>query len=101
MAYGDPVIAVDAETLKTVAIVAIVALVVIGLVVMKVVHSIVSRVLALVVTIALAGALWTQRSALDECVDDVKAAAADSSGVTCSFFGIAVDLPDLPDLPTG
>lgn len=89
------VVAVDADTLKTAAIVAIAALVVLGLVVMKVVHSIVSRILALVVTIALAGALWTQRSSLDDCVEDVRA-AADPSAVTCSFFGVAVDLPDLP-----
>lgn len=75
---------------KTIAIVVVVALVVAALAWAWLMKTIVQKLVGLVILLALAGAVWYQRDALQDCADEARARAAarDISGeLTCSFFG--------------
>lgn len=75
------------------------ASIVIGLVLMKVVSSIVGKIISLIVFIAIALAGYSQRAQVIDCANSVKAQATATVAVdtTCTFFGqeIKVTVPQL------
>ena len=88
------VLALTTDDAKTIAIVAASAFVLLGLLAAWVMKTIVQKVVVAVVLAGLALAAWSQRTSVDQCVEDVKASiSADSAQVTCTFFGTEVDVP--------
>ncbi len=73
------------------------ASIIIGLVLMKVVSSIVGKIVSLIVFIAIALAGYSQRAQVIDCANSVKAQATATAAVdtTCTFFGqeIKVSVP--------
>lgn len=73
------------------------ASIIIGLVLMKVVSSIVGKIISLIVFIAIALAGYSQRAQVIDCANSVKAQATATAAVdtTCTFFGqeIKVSVP--------
>lgn len=92
----------DSETIKNLALGISGGSILVGIILMKVVSSIIGKVVSLVLFLAIALAGFSQRQAITDCVDKVKnqvTSGATSSAVptTCRFFGrdikINVDLP--------
>lgn len=87
----------DIETLKNIAIGLSGVSLVIGLILLKVISSIVGKIVSLVVFVAIALAGYSQRAQLIDCANSVKAQAGATSSVnaTCTFFGqdITVKVP--------
>ncbi|MEI6298371.1 MAG: hypothetical protein WCP50_02115 [Actinomycetota bacterium] len=87
----------DIQTLKNLAMGLSGASIIIGLVLMKVVSSIVGKIISLIVFIAIALAGYSQRAQVIDCANSVKAQATATAAVdtTCTFFGqeIKVSVP--------
>ena len=68
--------------------------VVLGLVLLKILTSVIGRAISTVVMLAIALGSWSQRAAISDCVDTVKAQAAAGTitEATCSFFGRDITL---------
>lgn len=86
--------AINPETLKNVALGLSGASLLVALIVLKVVRSIVGKVVSTVILVAIAFAGYSQRTSIADCVDKVKAEATTGS-VTCTFFGqdVTVKIP--------
>jgi hypothetical protein len=83
---------VDAETVRTVAIVIIVVLLAGAILSALVIRAIVGKVITVVVLAALAVAVWSQRANLSDCVEQAQdAVTAGGAKPTCTFFGIDTD----------
>ena len=82
----------DAKTIGTIVIVAFVALGVLSAWLMK---TIIQKVIFVVILGGLAVFVYSQRTSLDQCVDDIPVAiaASDKQPATCSFVGFDVELP--------
>ncbi|MDQ1423048.1 MAG: hypothetical protein QOD72_546 [Acidimicrobiaceae bacterium] len=91
------VLALTTDNIKVIALVAIVAFVVIGVVSSLVIKAIAGRLIALLLMVALAVLVWTQRSSISTCTKTAKQnyATGKAGKTTCSFFGREVDV-DLP-----
>lgn len=89
--------ATDAETLKNLALGLSGVSVVIAVVMMKVISSIVGKVVSSAIFVAIALAGYSQRAEISNCVDKVKAQATSSATIdtTCTFFGqdVTVKVP--------
>lgn len=85
---------IDPETLKTVALAVTGGSVVIGLVLMKVISSIIGKIVSLVVFAAIGIAGFSQRAQIADCADKVQNQAESSGSVNtkCTFFGQEVTL---------
>jgi hypothetical protein len=87
----------DIETLKNIALGLSAASIVVGLILMKVVSSIIGKIISLVIFIAIALAGYSQRAQVIDCANSVKAQATATASVetTCTFFGqdIKVTVP--------
>lgn len=90
-------LALDLDTVRTGALAALVVLAVLALVAMKVLRSVAQKVIGVVALAVVAGLVWSQRAALDDCAASLGESASDGTAVTCTFFGLDVDV-DLPDL---
>jgi uncharacterized PurR-regulated membrane protein YhhQ (DUF165 family) len=91
--------ATDPETLKNLALGLSGASVLVAIVLMKVISSVVGKVVSTAVFVGIAFAGYSQRAEISDCVDKVKAQATASATVdtTCTFFGqdinVKVPLP--------
>ena len=87
----------DIQTLKNLAMGLSGASIVIGLVLMKLVSSIVGKIISLVIFVAIALAGYSQRAQVIDCANSVKAQATATATVdtTCTFFGkeIKISVP--------
>ena len=87
----------DIETLKNLALGLSGASIIVGLVLMKVVSSIIGKIVSLVIFVAIALAGYSQRAQVIDCANSVKAQASATASVdtTCTFFGqdIKVKVP--------
>jgi hypothetical protein len=87
----------DIETLKNLALGLSGASIIIGLILMKVVSSIIGKIVSLVIFVAIALAGYSQRAQVIDCANSVKAQASATASVdtTCTFFGqdIKVKVP--------
>lgn len=92
--------ATDADTLKNLALGLSGASLLVAVILMKVISSIVGKVISSAVFVALALAGYSQRAEISNCADKVKSQATTSASIdtTCTFFGqdITVKVP----LPT-
>jgi hypothetical protein len=92
--------AIDAETLKNVALGLSVGSLVVGLIMMKVISSVVGKLVSMAFFAALALGVFSQRAEIVSCVDAVKSQATTLASVEtkCTFFGqeVSVKVP----LPT-
>ena len=89
--------AVDVELIKNVALGVSGGSLVIGLILMKVISSIVGKIVSLVLMVAIALGGWSQRTSIVDCADKVTAQATAGTTVDaqCTFFGqnITVKVP--------
>ena len=87
----------DIETLKNLALGLSGASIIVGLILMKVVSSIIGKIVSLVIFVAIALAGYSQRAQVIDCANSVKAQATATATVdtTCTFFGqdIKVKVP--------
>jgi ABC-type lipoprotein release transport system permease subunit len=96
------VLGLTVDGVAAIAALVAIGLLVVGLVIAFVVKAIVLKVIGLVVTILLALLLWSQRTSMKDCADNVKeqvrANATANVDTTCSFFGrdVSVKLPTRP-----
>ena len=86
--------ATDPETLKNLALGVSGASVLVAIILMKVISSVVGKVISTAVFVGIAFAGYSQRAEISECVDKVKSQATTSPSVdtTCTFFGQDIDL---------
>lgn len=97
--------AIDAETLKNMALGLSAVSVIIAIVLMKLISSIVGKVVSTAIFVALALVGYSQRAEITSCVDKVKNAAGNAQveggaltlEATCTFFGqdVTVKTPPL------
>ncbi len=89
--------ATDADTLKNIALGLSGASLLVAIILMKVISSIVGKVISAAVFVALALAGYSQRAEISDCDDKVKAQATSSATIdtTCTFFGqdVTVKVP--------
>lgn len=91
--------AISPETLKTVALGVTGGSLLIGIILLKVVSSIVGKIVSLIVFAAIGIAGFSQRAQISDCADKIQAQAEASGSVDtkCTFFGQQVTLKvDLP-----
>lgn len=99
----------DLETARNASLWGVLVLVLIALIAVWVVKQVVTKVLTVVVLLALAGLLWSQRVELNDCAASIGDTIAQlgASDTTCTFFGRSITVPgiNLPDpasiVPTG
>ena len=91
------------ETAKNIGIAVAVGLVALMLVLAMVIKNVTAKLITIVLVGGLAFGVWTQRSSLQDCADQVKdrAALGDTSDVVCSFLGsdITINASSCRDLP--
>lgn len=92
--------ALELADARTIAIALVLGLVVLSAISALVIKAIVAKVISIVVLLALAGVVWGQRAALQDCADDLRNEVVGGAGVTCTLFGIEVDVPGV-DVPGG
>jgi hypothetical protein len=95
MTYRRPVLGLELDTVRNVALFAIAAAVVVVLVGAWLVKAIVGKLVVVGLVGGLAVAVWSQRESVQECADRVgttlHAGAVDDA--TCTFFGRPVTIP--------
>ena len=89
--------AIDAETLKTMALGLSVGSVVIAIIMLKVISSVVGKAISTVLLLAIALAGYSQRAQITSCIDEVRAQSSLTTpqNMTCEFFGqeVTVKVP--------
>ena len=92
-------LALTLQSAKNIAIAIVVGLILVSLIVARVMASVTKRIIVVVVLVALAVLVWTQRQSLETCADKVRVGSGEA---TCTFFGsnVTINAP-LPDAPTG
>lgn len=80
---------INVDTVKNLALGLSGASLVLGLVMMKVVSSIVGKIVSIVIFLAIALAGYSQRASVIDCANSVKSQASATASVdtTCTFFG--------------
>jgi uncharacterized PurR-regulated membrane protein YhhQ (DUF165 family) len=86
--------ALEPDTLKNLALGVSGASLLIAIVLMKVISSVVGKVVSTAVFVAIAFAGYSQRAEISDCVDKVKSQATSTASIdtTCTFFGQDVDV---------
>ena len=98
--YSADVLAVTLDQAKTIGVVVTTALVVASIASFWIMKGIVAKLAGFVLLGLLAFAVWTQRGALQDCADKVRANYERSgTSVTvvdteCSFFGLSITIAD-------
>jgi hypothetical protein len=89
--------AIDADTLKNMALGLSVGSVVVAIVMLKIISSVVGKAVSTVLFLAVALAGYSQREQISSCIDEVKnqTSLTIPSEITCEFFGqeISVKVP--------
>jgi hypothetical protein len=89
--------ATDAQTLQNIALGLSGVSVLVAIIMMKVISSIVGKVISAAVFVAIALGGYSQRAQISDCVDKVKSQATATASVdtTCTFFGqdVTVKVP--------
>lgn len=86
---------INVDTARNIALGTMGGAAIIGLVLMRVVSSIIGKAITAVVMLALVLGAWSQRSAITTCANNVKAqvSAGTSKSTECTFFGQKVTVP--------
>jgi hypothetical protein len=89
--------ATDAETLQNIALGLSGVSILVAVIMMKVISSIVGKVISAAIFVAIALGGYSQRAQITDCVDKVQAQATSMASVdtTCTFFGqdVTVKVP--------
>ncbi len=98
MAGGSPhalvLLALDLDQAEALGTAVPIALLVVAAIAVLAVRAVVKKVVLGVVLTAVALAAWSQRAALDDCVERVREAVASPGSVAeCGFFGQQIDVP--------
>ena len=88
------VAALDAERVATLGVLLVLALALLGVVVAALARAIAVKVVALAVVLGLVAVVWSQRQALQDCVERVQdtLATGASGAAACRFLGLDVDV---------
>ncbi len=86
--------ALDLDQARALGTAAPIGLLVIAAIVVLAVRAVVKKIVLGLLLPAIALAAWTQRTALDDCVEQVREAVGSSDTVAeCGFFGQQIDVP--------
>ena len=87
----------DLDTARNASVWTVAGAILLALVAVWVVKNVVSKVLTVVILLAIAGLVWSQRTELNDCADNVQATIDQnlSTSTTCTFFGRDVTMPGL------
>jgi protein-S-isoprenylcysteine O-methyltransferase Ste14 len=94
--HAAPLLALTYGSAKNIAIVIVIGLAVIAVLMAKFVAGVSRKAVMLLICAGLALGVWTQRSALQRCADDVRS-IPDGRIATCQFFGQEIEIK----APTG
>ena len=85
----------DLDTAKNTSLFTVTGAVLIALAAVWLVKQVVTKVLSVVVLLAIAGLVWSQRTELTDCADEVRTTigAGAYDDTTCTFFGQDVTIP--------
>ena len=88
-------LAIGIEGAKNLAIALVVIFVALSLITAQAIKNVTGKIITMLVLIGLALGIWTERTALQDCADQVRAkvAAGDDSATKCTFFGSEVQVP--------
>ena len=88
------VAALDAERVATLGILLVLGIALLGIVVAGLARAVAVKVVALAVALGLIAAVWSQRQALQDCVERVQDTLADGGdgAAACRFLGVDVDV---------
>ena len=88
------VAALDAERVATLGVLLVLALALLGIVVAGLARAVAVKVVALAVALGLIAAVWSQRQALQDCVERVQdtLATGGDGAAACGFLGVDVDV---------
>ena len=88
------VAALDAERVATLGILLVLGIALLGIVVAGLARAVAVKVVALAVALGLIAAVWSQRQALQDCVERVQDTLADGGdgAAACQFLGVDVDV---------
>jgi hypothetical protein len=89
------VFAFDLDTAKNASLFTVAGAVLLALAAVWLVKQVVTKVLTVVVLLAIAGLVWSQRAELTDCADNVRDTidAGLAPDTTCTFFGQDVTVP--------
>lgn len=89
------VFAFDLDTAKNTSLFTVAGAVLLALAAVWLVKQVVTKVLTVVVLLAIAALVWSQRAELTDCADEVRAtmAAGLVPDTTCTFFGQDITVP--------
>ena len=86
--------ALDLDQARALGTAAPIGLLVIAAIVVLAVRAVVKKIVLGLLLTAIALAAWTQRTALDDCVERVREAVGSSdTSAECGFFGQQIDVP--------
>jgi hypothetical protein len=89
--------AIDAETLKTMALGLSVGSVVIAVIMLKVISSVVGKAISTILLLAIALGGYSQRAQITSCIDEVRTQTSLTipQNISCEFFGqeVTVKVP--------
>ena len=103
---ASDVFAFDLDTAKNTSIYTVAGAILLALGAVWLVKQVVTKVLTVAILLAIAGLVWTQRTELTDCADEVRASwtTTGTTGVTadttCTFFGQGVTIPGRPAIVT-
>ena len=89
-------LALSLDAAKHIAIAVVIVLVVLALVSAAAIKSAVAKLVTVLVLGGLALGVWTQRSNLVDCAQQVKDRGVADTTVECKLFGTSVDVPAAP-----
>jgi hypothetical protein len=85
--------ALDAERVATLGLLMVAALLVLAFVSALLARAVLVKVAAVAALLAIVGIVWSQRAALQDCVDEAKAGVTGAAEPSqCSFLGLKVDV---------
>jgi hypothetical protein len=98
---ASDVLAFDLDTAKNTSIYTVTGAILLALAAVWLVKQVVTKVLTVAILLAIAGLVWTQRTELTDCADEVRAswttvAPGASADTMCTFFGQDVTIPGRP-----
>lgn len=103
---ASDVLAFDLDTAKNTSIYTIAGAILLALAAVWLVKQVITKVLTVAILLAIAGLVWTQRTELTDCADEVRASwtttgtTGETVDTTCTFFGQDVTIPGRPPLLT-
>jgi hypothetical protein len=95
-------LALGVDAAKNIAVAVVIGCVVLALVAASAVKNVTYKIITSLLMAGLALGVWTQRSQLQDCAQQVKdkAASGDTSPTACTFFGSEVHVPHAGITPT-